>query len=406
MVTVSEALSIIKSNIPQQKMEIVDLHGSSGRVLFEDISATHEYPSCDNSLMDGFAVNWYNVQNVSPTKPVRLRIAGESRAGAPYNGKIENGEAVRIFTGAMLPEGADTIIPIEDCQLSENLVSTFKANNINQFVCFRGIEIPMGETIAEKGTVLTAPLVGLLASVGIENIPVFQKPKVSVIVTGSELIALYSPVEKYQVRDSNRIMLSAAVENSGGEVTNSHRVKDSVENIYQVIKKSEDGNQIIILSGGTSTGTFDLTKRAVNESGFKILFEAVKQQPGKSLLCAQKKGVFLFGLPGQPQAAHLCFSHYIFPVIKKLSGKKFGWKKIWGRLNHDLFNEKNLTRFKPVQIKQVEKDFPDIIEILKKKLKLAEQIMYCDGYIVLEYGDLLKNRALANVFLFPDKQVF
>lgn len=405
MITVAEALTIIKNNIPQPKTENVELQDSTGRVLAEDIFASHEYPSCNNSLMDGFAVHWKDVQNASSTNPVCLKIIGESRAGVPFNGKLENRKAVRISTGAMLPDGADTIIPIEDCRISENFISIFKANNINQFVRFKGAEISIGETIAHQGTVLTAPLIGLIASVGFEKVTTYRKPNVAVIVTGNELVAVNSPVEKYQVRDSNRIMLSAAVKNYGGGVTNSFRIKDCVENIYRIIKTSVKGNQLIIMSGGSSVGAFDFSKQAVKQSGFNLLFESVRQRPGKSFFCARKKETLLFGLPGQPQAANQCFSFYIYPVIKKLSGKKFGWEKIWGRLSNDLVNKKSLTQFIPIQLERVEKDFPNIIDLKKKALKLTENIIFSDGYIVLNEGRYLKKDELVEVFLFPDKEV-
>ncbi len=406
MATVTEALTLIKENSPQPKIENLELLDSTGLVLVQDIISPNEYPSCDNSLMDGFAVFWEDIKNVSQTKPIRLKIIGESLAGAPYNGKFEKGEAVQVSTGAMLPNGADTIIPIEDCRISENFVSILKANNIYQFVRSRGVDISKGETIAKQGTVLTAPLIGLIASVGFEKVTTYQKANVAVIATGNELVAFNKPAKKFQVRDSNRIMLSVAVQNSGGEITNSRRVKDNVENICQAIKTSEEGNQLIIVSGGSSVGAFDFSKQAVKQSGFNILIESVRQRPGKSFFFARKNETLLFGLPGQSQAAYLCFAHYIFPIIKKLSGKKFGWKKVWGRLSNDLINEKNLTQFKPIQLRRVEKDFPNIIDLKKKALKLTENNIFCDGYIVLNEGDYFKKDELVEVFLFPGKEIF
>jgi molybdenum cofactor synthesis domain-containing protein len=406
MVTINQALLIIEANLPQQKPEIVELPDSIGKVLAEDIFAPHEYPSCDISLMDGFAVKWEDVRTVLPAKSVRLKIAGASPAGNPFYGEIKNGEAVQIFTGAKLPEGADTIIPIEDCQLSDNYISVFKANNINQFVSFMGTDISIGETIAWSGTLLTAPLIGILASVGIERISTYQKPKVAVIVTGNELVPFNQAKENYQIWDSNRIMLTAAVENSCGKVTTSHCLKDEKETIGQVIKTSGKGHELIIISGGSSNGAFDFSKQAVEKSGYKILFEGVFQKPGKSFFCARKNETLLFGLPGTPQAAYLCFAHYVFPVINKLSGKKFAWKKICGRLSDDLLNEKSWSQFKPIQLKRAEKDYPSIINLKNKKLTLTENVIYSDGYIILNKNDSYKKHELVDVFLFPDKKYF
>jgi len=405
MVTVAEAVNIIKNNIAEPQPEVIDLMESSGRVLANEIISPHEYPSCDNSLMDGFAVNWNDVQTVSKSNPVCLKIIGESRAGVPFNGKLKNGEAVQIFTGAMLPVGADTIIPIEDCLLSENFVSILKGNNINQFVRFKGAEISKNEIIAQQGTVLTAPLIGLIASAGIEKISTYQQPKAAVIVTGSELVAFNKLAEKFQVRDSNRIMLTAAVQNCGGHVTISDRIKDDPEYIFQAIKKSEQENHLILISGGSSAGAFDFTKEAVRKSGFQILFKAVNQKPGKSFFCARKKEMLLFALPGQPQAAYLCFAHYISPVIKKLSGRKFGWKKKYGRLTKDLINDKRWTQLKSIQLNRVEKDFPEIIDLKKKAITLTENIIYSDGYIILNEDALFKKNELVEIFLFPEKEI-
>jgi molybdenum cofactor synthesis domain-containing protein len=406
MVTVNQALFILKTNLPQQKQENVELSDSIGKALAEDIFAPHEYPSCDISLMDGFAVKWKDVRTVLPAKPVRLKIAGESRAGDPFNGELENGKAVQIFTGVKLPDSSDTIIPIEDCQLSDNYISIFKANNINQFVRFMGTDISIGETIARRGTVLTAPLIGLMASVGIEWISTYQKPNVAVIVTGNELVPFNQAKKNYQIRDSNRIMLTAAVENSCGKVTTSHCLKDDIENIRQVIKTSEKCSELIIIAGGSSNGAFDFSKQAVEKSGYKILFEGVFQKPGKSFFCARKNNSLLFGLPGQPQAAYLCFAHYVFPVINNLSGKKFAWKKICGRLSDDLFNDKSWSQFISIQLKRAEKDYPCIINLKNKKLTLSENVIYSDGYIILNENDRYKKHELVDVFLFPDKKYY
>ena len=405
MATVSETINIIKNNIIEPKNECIDIEHSAGRVLAKDIFSPIEFPSCNNSLMDGFAVLWKDVQNASQQNPVRLRIIGESRAGTPFDGKLKIGNAVQISTGAMLPDGPDTIIPIENCKISDNFVSIFKVDKSNQFVRFKGTDIAKGETIVKQGTVLTAPLIGLLASVGITQITSYQQPNVSVIVSGNELIEFSKPLEKFQVRDSNRIMLSAAVENCGGKVTSSHVIKDRVEKICQAIETSEESNELIILSGGSSVGAFDFSKQAVKESGFKMLFESVHQKPGKSFFCARKYDTLLFGLPGQPQAAYFCFTHYIQPVIKKLSGKRFGWKKVWGRLESELVNNKLLTRFTPIHIKRVEKDFPSIIDLKKKTLKFTENIINSDGYLELNEGDHFKKDELVEVFLFPDKDI-
>ena len=330
MVTATEAVTLINDSIPLPKMENVDLSKSLGLVLAQTVIAPDdEFPSCDISLMDGFAVNWEGVQSNSLQKPVRLKIIGKSQAGEPFNGKVENGEAIQISTGAMLPDGTDTIIPLEDCKTSENYVSIFKVDKINQFIRFKGAQIKKGKTIAQQGMILSAPLIEIMASVGISHVPIYRKPSVAIIVTGNELVAFYRQVKEFQVRDSNRIMLSAAVENCGGKVRNACRVKDNAEHICERIKTSAEENELIIVAGGSSDGVFDFTKQAVRQAGFELLFEGVSQKPGKSFFCARKEETLLFGLPGQPQAAHLCFAHYISPVIKKLVGKKFGSQKLW-----------------------------------------------------------------------------
>ncbi|MEE9168463.1 MAG: molybdopterin molybdotransferase MoeA, partial [bacterium] len=229
LLSVAEAEAIVRKSGAGRKIEAVPLLEALGRVIAEDVVAPEPSPRFTNSAMDGFAVRWEDVQYAEAARPAVLTIIGESQAGAPFDGIIETGKAARINTGGMLPEGADTVVPIEDVEIQSNSVRILAAKKREQNVRFGGEEFEKGESVLKKASVMGPAHLGLLSSLGISSINVYIRPRVALVVTGAELISFPDPVKPWQIRDSNRVMLSALVMQAGGFVVLSKRVGDDLE---------------------------------------------------------------------------------------------------------------------------------------------------------------------------------
>ena len=249
MISIKEALDIINSHQKLQKTETLPLNEVLNRILAEDILAPEPSPRYTNSAMDGFAVRWQDVKNVLSGKPVILTIAGESEAGVPYTGKLQPNQAIVINTGAMLPNQADTVVPVEDVEIKNNQVVINRVSKKNNHIRFCGEEIKTGDKIFKYGDRLTPAAVGLLASFGIKYVPVTQKPKIAIIVTGTELVSIEKKIKPWQIRDSNGIMLMAAVKNSGAKTVFSAKSGDQIEKIRKTIRDGAACAQILFRSG-------------------------------------------------------------------------------------------------------------------------------------------------------------
>jgi len=355
MISINEAIAIIKANLPAPRVDEVALLQAVGRTLADNIHAPEPSPRYTNSAMDGYAVRWEDVCDLTPERPVRLTVIGESRAGVPLATgphpsplpggegaslpdppQVGEGQAVLISTGAMLPAGADTVVRVEDTEGDGQTVVIKAAKRQGQDVRYRGEEFAAGALLLVPGSRLSAPQLALLASVGVERLRVFAPCRVALLVTGSELVATGAAIESHQIRDSNTVMLQAAIGEAGAELVSCQRVVDDLEATVAAIAATTA--DLILCAGGVSVGPHDHVKTAAEASGFAPLFWRVRQKPGKPLYCAKKGDTLLFGLPGNPVSAFMCFTHYLRPLIAALAGQPFQWPMMEVQAVEDIAN--------------------------------------------------------------------
>jgi len=384
MISIEEAKRIIAENLPRREVERSNLTDALGRVIAEDIIAPEPSPRNTNSAMDGFAAYWEDVQSATETVPVSLPVVGESSAGVPFKKKLEKGQAIRISTGAMIPDGADVVVPQEDTQFDEKMVTILRVKKRHQNIRFKGEEFSEGVIILKKGTEIQSTQVGLLSALGILSVPVFRRPRVAIIVTGTEIRSFNSKIQPWQIRDSNSVMLKAAVTDAGGQVTFSKIVGDDEASTRLVLNQAVQDADIIIFSGGVSVGPHDLVKTAAEEAGFQTLFWRVNQKPGKPLFAAKKNDILLFGLPGNPVSAYMCYLVYVHPVIKHFLNMTEAQKIIRGRLKETIENRFNRDHLIRVKIDKTADQIPWIIPIDKQGSHMLTSLTDADGFILIE----------------------
>jgi molybdopterin molybdotransferase len=384
MITIHQAREIVKKNLPNPQIEKVDLPEAPGKVLAEDVFAREPSPRFTNSAMDGFAARWENVKGARESHPVMLQIVGESQAGVPYAAELQSGQAVRISTGGMLCKGADTIIPVEEAEISGKSLRVLKIDKFAQHVRFEGEEFRTGDLLLHRGTLLNPPQIALLASQGIHRVPVYTSPGVAVIVTGTELAPYDAHLQLWQIRDSNGIMLRSAIRKSGAEVKFNTRVGDQFEATVSAVRQATEQADIILFSGGVSVGPHDLVKKAAQECGFEALFWRVKQKPGKPLFFARKSNKLFFGLPGNPVSAYMCYLYYMQPVLQYLQGKEYAHKTIQGNVAALIHNKTNRPQLFRVSLEFVPSQPPRVHPLAKQGSHMLTSLTAADGFIQLE----------------------
>ena len=388
IISIEEAIGIIRANIPQLATMKCTLEDGIGRYLAEDIIAPEPSPRYTSSAMDGYAVRWQDAFAAVPEKPVSLKIVGESQAGAQFEGVVGPGEAIRISTGAVLGKGCDTVVRVEDTVEKGDYVLINTIRGEGQDVRYLGEEFSEGDLLVKKGTCITAARAALLTSVGIEEVNVFKPCKVALLITGSELVSAGQKIKDDQIRDSNMIMLKAAVEDAGGVVVHCIRVADEESATQRAI--AETNADIIICSGGISVGRHDHVKKAAVDCEFVPLFWRIRQKPGKPLYFARKGEQLLFGLPGNPVSAFMCFIHYVRPLISVLNGLPFGWPMASAEAIDDIRNHGKRPNMVRVQLNWRRNSGYCIYNAAKQGSHMLTSLAHADGYIILDTGEHLK----------------
>jgi len=339
----------------------------------------------------------------SKENPVKLKLIGESMAGTPFAGEVKAQEAVHISTGAMLPDGADTVVRVEDTRKADDIaVEILAVRAQGQDVRYEGEEFNCGDELLCGGTKLSARQLAILATVGQHQVKVFAPPRVSILITGSELASSEAmEIKSHQIRDSNSIMLKSVLQEAGAIVHSCTNVEDELQATIAAIENGvSQGVKFILCSGGISVGEHDHVKEAAETVGFKELFWRIRQKPGKPLFAAQKGETFLFGLPGNPVSAYMCFIHYIRPLLFTIRGRGMTWKTITAMAGTEIANTGKRTNFIRVKIDQQEGRLPRITDIKKQGSHMLSSIVNADGYIIVEPGTAVNAGEAVNAFLF------
>lgn len=314
MISISEALKIIERETRPLKAEAIDLENSVGRVLAQNVEADMDLPPFNRSQMDGFAVKSKDTNNA----PARLKIIGESVAGTGFDGKLKAGETVRIMTGARLPDGADAVQKVEETREENGFVEILEAaksgQNINPFAS----EIKNGERIFDKGEIVAEQMIAAIASFGYARIKVYQRPKIAILSTGSEIVEISEKPQRDQIRNSNSVMLKVFADRCGGDAEILPLVKDDVESLTAAMENAMENYDVLITTGGVSVGDYDFTKPVLRDLGAEIFFERVSLKPGKPTVFARRKNCLVFGLPGNPVSAAVTFYLFARAVILRM----------------------------------------------------------------------------------------
>ena len=320
MISVSEALDIIAREVGRLDAESVPLAQAPGRVLAEDIIADSDLPPFDRSQMDGYAVRAVDTERA----PIELRIVGEAAAGLGWRGELKSGEAVRIMTGAPVPRGADAVQQLELASEAADgtCVRIEQATAPDRFVVRRGSEVRAGTRVAKAGASVTPQMVAALASFGYARVRVGVQPRLAVIATGAELVAVDHVPAEDQIRDSNSHMLAAYGAAAGVQVTTSQVVGDDARAIEREIVEAARDADMILLSGGVSVGAYDHTKAALASVGARTFFERVRIRPGKPTVFARLNDVVVFGLPGNPVSSAVTFHLFARTALRIMQGAR------------------------------------------------------------------------------------
>ena len=322
MLPVREAIDIILAEIKDLGAETIDMTSATGRVLAEDIEAGCSNPPWDNSAMDGYALRAGDVKGSGPDNPIKLKVIYDLPAGSFPEGPVGAGEAVRIMTGAPVPDGADTVVMVERTEKGTDGAVLIKAqvksgDNIRR----RGEDFMEGATVLKAATPIRPPEVMMLAAVGRATVKVYKKPVVAVLSTGDELVEIGTPPPKGKITNSNGYALAALVREAGCEALQLGIAGDNRESLLEKLNEAKVAD-CIITSGGVSVGDYDLVKDVLGELGSTMKFWKVALKPGKPLAFGIIAGKPAFGLPGNPVSSMVAFEQFVRPALLKMSGRR------------------------------------------------------------------------------------
>jgi len=318
MIPVADAINIVLDHTSALPSESVTLGESMGRILAEDIIADTDLPPFDRAQMDGYAVRAADVEQT----PARLRIVGESAAGAGWHHEMKAGEAVRIMTGAPVPQGADAVQQVE---LTRELngagtVEILESVQIGRSIVRRAAEIKAGETVLRAGEEINAQMIATLASFGYAPVKVGRRPRVAVMATGSELVDVEQKPARDQIRDSNNYTIEAYAKLAGATVERLPLAGDDTELLKKQMAGALERCDMLITSGGVSMGVYDFTKTAFRQLGAEIFFERVALKPGKPTVFGKIGEKLIFGLPGNPVSVAVTFNLFARTALRAMQG--------------------------------------------------------------------------------------
>ena len=320
MISVAEAIRIVEAQTAILSSESVALADACHRFLAEDVIADSDLPPFDRSQMDGYAVRATDTENA----PVRLRIVGESAAGDGWHQEMKAGQAVRIMTGAPVPAGADSVQQVELTRdLSPELVEIQRAVQLGRSIVTRGSEVKQGATVLGSGEQINPAVLATLASFGYANVKVVRRPRVAVLATGSELVAVDKLPGRDQIRDSNNYSIASYAELAGAQVERLPLAGDDVSLLKRQVSAVAERSDVVVTSGGVSMGVYDFTKAVLQDLKCEIFFERVALRPGKPTVFARlPNGALVFGLPGNPVSVSVTFNLFARTAILRLQGAK------------------------------------------------------------------------------------
>ena len=317
MIEVHEALKRVLEALPSLEGEMVSLPASRGRVLAEEIRSPRDVPPFRNSAMDGFALRSADIATATESRPVTLSVLETIGAGTVARHSVGKGQAIRIMTGAPVPEGADTVVRVEDTEPGGDRVAVRVAVETGSNIRHPGEDVGSGEVVFDVGRIIRPADIGVLASIGVSVVRVVRRPRVAILATGDELVELGQPLGPGQIVNSNAYTLAAAVEDLGGEAVVTGIVRDQPEVMREAFSRGLRADAMLS-TGGVSVGNFDYVRTILGELGYRESFWKVAQKPGKPISFGRCGETPVFGLPGNPVSALVCFYVYVVPALRTM----------------------------------------------------------------------------------------
>ena len=315
MVSVEQAKNLLFKQVSKSETIEIDISNAVGCVLAEDIFSPMDQPEFNNSSMDGYAVT-----STDNSDQRQFEVIGEIKAGDSNNFNLKPGQAVRIFTGAIVPDTADSIVIQEKAEARDGFIYLTENYIKGAFIRTAGSMMKKGELALEKGFILNPASIGFLASMGIFKINVYKNPEVSIITTGDEIVKPGMNLKPGQIYESNSFSLAAALNQMSIRPKNILTAGDKKDDLRNKVKIGLESSDILILTGGISVGKYDLVYDTLKEFGIETIFYKVAQKPGKPFFAGKLDGKFVFALPGNPAAVLVCFYEYVYPVIRLIQG--------------------------------------------------------------------------------------
>ena len=343
-IELKEARKLAEGISIEEKFEKLYFNDALGKVIAEDIISKVNIPNFAKSPLDGYAFREEDVVNASKENPVVLEVIDIIMAGDVSEKSVSKGQAVRLMTGAKVPNGANCIVRYEDTEFNEKEVKIFSPIGKNKNIIGLGEDVKKGDIIIKKGTFLTPAEIGVLASLGIPFIKVYKAPLVSVFATGSELLDVTDEMEDGKIRNSNSYTIEQLAKVYNAEVIQYGKVNDDLDTLVDMYKKAIRNSDIVISTGGISVGDSDFVLTALDKIGVKTIFTRVMAKPGGHVFFGEYEGKFIFALSGNPAASFMNFYLYVRPLILKLQNRNVDMLKVKSELINGFNNKAKVSR--------------------------------------------------------------
>ena len=322
-IPIGEAIQKVLADDWVQPVETISLMACAGRFLAEDLIANQDVPAFNRALYDGYAIRAEDTNHKTPTV---FEVVGEIGAGSVFTADVQQYQAVRIMTGAEVPDACNAVIMLEHVEEYEkeerSYIKVQQAIPAGERILQKGAEIRKGSCLVTKGTRITPGVIGLLATFGIHQVPVKKRPVVGVLATGSELLEVDEPLVPGKIRNSNSYMLLAQIEQAGGEPVYLGKLEDDLDKSVEVVREALQRVDILITTGGVSVGDYDYLPDVYKRLGADVLFNKIAMRPGSVTTVAKTSDHYLFGLSGNPSASFIGFELFVRPIIRKRLGNR------------------------------------------------------------------------------------
>ncbi|WP_349410234.1 gephyrin-like molybdotransferase Glp [Pseudalkalibacillus sp. SCS-8] len=347
-IPIGEAVTKVLTHPLELQTENIQIEMALDRVLAEDIVADHPVPPFDRSPYDGFALRAEDTKTASSKNPISLKVIEEIGAGEVARNTIHAGQAIRIMTGAAIPQGATAVAMLEVVkELKDGTSPSIEVGRSfgeGQNIALQGEDTEKGKTLLKKGTVITPGVTALLATFGYENVKVYRKPRIGIYATGTELLDINEPLQPGKIRNSNAYMIAAQIRRMGGEPVYFGKLADDFETCFEAVQSSIQDVDALVTTGGVSVGDYDYLPAIYEKLGAATLFNKIAMRPGSVTTVAEYKGKLLFGLSGNPSACFVGGELLVRPFIRLSMNSKPFLAKTIASLGHDFPKPNPFTR--------------------------------------------------------------